>query len=131
MQPKHVCPLFSTPQISATRDFYVRSFDCRVVFENPGFVAVQFGEGGPMLSFMDPAAGEEPESKPDGLYYCLEVGDADAECARLRDKGVAVEQKPEDQPWGDRRFVVRDPNGIALYISHQIKPAPEFANDFK
>ncbi|MDN5782153.1 MAG: VOC family protein, partial [Luteimonas sp.] len=46
----------------------------------------------------------------------IEVDDVDAALARMRQAGVAIEYGPADEPWGVRRFYVRDPFGRLLNI---------------
>lgn len=42
------------------------------------------------------------------------IDDVDGYYARLTEKGVAVEEAPQDQSWGVRNFYVRDPDGNLL-----------------
>ena len=46
----------------------------------------------------------------------IEVDDVDAALARLRKAGFPVEYGPADEPWGVRRFYVRDPFGTLVNI---------------
>ncbi|VVE83330.1 VOC family protein [Pandoraea sputorum] len=46
----------------------------------------------------------------------IEVDDVDEALARMREAGVAIEYGPADEPWGVRRFYVRDPLGRLLNI---------------
>lgn len=46
----------------------------------------------------------------------IEVDNLDLALARMRDAGVAIEYGPVDEPWGVRRFYVRDPSGHLLNI---------------
>ena len=39
----------------------------------------------------------------------IEVDDLDAALARVRKANIAIEYGPADEPWGVRRFFVRDP----------------------
>ena len=43
--------------------------------------------------------------------------------------GVAVEYGLRDEPWGQRRFGLLDPNGLYIDIVEQIDPDPEFWRD--
>lgn len=61
-----------------------------------------------------------------GFWLSLGVPDADAEFARLNSLGVPIVEPPQDKPWGERHFAVRDPNGVLVYISHKI---PSFVED--
>ena len=44
--------------------------------------------------------------------------------------GLTPDTPPEDHPWGDRGFALRDPNGVMLYIYSDREPAPEFRTAF-
>ncbi|WP_217917531.1 MULTISPECIES: VOC family protein [unclassified Myxococcus] len=41
----------------------------------------------------------------------IEVDDLDAAIARVKKAGIPIEYGPADEPWGVRRFFVRDPFG--------------------
>jgi len=49
----------------------------------------------------------------------VEVDDLEATLARVRTAGFAIEYGPADEPWGVRRFYVRDPFGrLVNILSH-------------
>jgi catechol 2,3-dioxygenase-like lactoylglutathione lyase family enzyme len=46
----------------------------------------------------------------------IEVDDVDAALERMRKAGLPIEYGPVDEPWGVRRFYVRDPFGKLINI---------------
>jgi catechol 2,3-dioxygenase-like lactoylglutathione lyase family enzyme len=49
----------------------------------------------------------------------IEVDDLEAALERMREARVAIEYGPADEPWGVRRFYVRDPFGrLVNILSH-------------
>jgi catechol 2,3-dioxygenase-like lactoylglutathione lyase family enzyme len=46
----------------------------------------------------------------------IEVDDVDAALRRIKKAGFAIEYGPADEPWGVRRFYVRDPFGKLVNI---------------
>lgn len=46
----------------------------------------------------------------------IEVDDVDTALARMKAAGFAIEYGPVDEPWGVRRFYVRDPFGKLVNI---------------
>lgn len=46
----------------------------------------------------------------------IEVDDVDEALRRMREAGFSVEYGPVDEPWGVRRFYVRDPFGKLVNI---------------
>lgn len=50
----------------------------------------------------------------------IEVDDLDAAHARAKQLGIPIEYGPIDEPWGVRRFFVRDPFGkLVNILQHQ------------
>ena len=54
----------------------------------------------------------------------IEVDDLDEALHRVRKAQIAIEYGPADEPWGVRRFFVRDPFGKLLNILAHTAPSP-------
>ena len=63
--------------------------------------------------------------KGDGVYLTLEVEDVDALYETLKEKEVPIEIELRDEPWGDRHFAIKDPNGIGIDIVKYTQPQPK------
>lgn len=61
-----------------------------------------------------------------GIIISFEVDNVDAEYERLKAAGLQIQQDMQDKPWGERSFVVNDPNGVHIYIYNLIPPTPEY-----
>lgn len=73
-----------------------------------------YGSGQPMtvqISFAQQGGSDTPV--PD---LSIEVDDVDAACEAMKAAGFAIEYGPVDEPWGVRRFYVRDPFGKLVNI---------------
>ena len=46
----------------------------------------------------------------------IEVDDIETALARVKNAGIPIEYDPESEPWGVRRFFVRDPFGKLINI---------------
>jgi predicted enzyme related to lactoylglutathione lyase len=126
MQINKIVPLVNTDKLDEVKAFYLEHFGFETTFEGKGYLGLRAaGEAGPELSFMQPGEGCASFGGG-GLTCCLEVADVDAEHSRLGGAGLPVVRPLQDNPWGDRSFVVVDPAGVALYIYKEIQPAPEF-----
>ena len=53
-------------------------------------------------------------NKGSGVYFYLSVDDVDGYHAKLVEAGYKPSSEPKDQPWGNREFVIRDPDGYKL-----------------
>ncbi len=110
-----------TPHVQASKAFWVRLFDCEVVFEGEGgwFVLLRLGES--ELGFLQPGLESQAPVfqrafSGQGMWITVDVDDVDAEYARIRALGVPIELELRDEPWGDRHFVVVDPSGVGVDV---------------
>jgi catechol 2,3-dioxygenase-like lactoylglutathione lyase family enzyme len=114
-----------TESVQASKRFYQRMFDAELIFEGEDgwIVLLRLGEG--ELGFMKPGlASQAPIFRPAfegrGIWIAIDVDDAAAEYRRLRALDAPIELPLRDEPWGDRHFVVRDPNGIGVDVVQRI-----------
>lgn len=129
MNPKTIVPIVTTRKMSETRAFYTEALGFEVSFDHAHYLGLRAGgKGSPEIGFMLPDADAPVEFDGKGIWFGLSVADADREHARLAEAGVTVLQPPADQPWGARSFVIQDPNGVVISISHPIPIAVEFAD---
>jgi catechol 2,3-dioxygenase-like lactoylglutathione lyase family enzyme len=62
------------------------------------------------------AKGSDLTSKGAGIFLYLSVDNVDEFHKELLSKGLRPSTKPQDQPWGNREFILRDPDGYNLVI---------------
>jgi len=110
-----------TKKVQESRDFYVRLFGFRVTYEGEGgwFVLIQLGDC--ELGFMKPNLENQaeifrPAFRGQGVWIAIDVDDVETEYQRIKALNVPIETPIRDEPWGDRHFVVVDPNGIGIDI---------------
>ena len=111
-----------------TWNFYCVHLGFRTVTECGVYVQLAHPSGAQIAVLQHELDGPSPElinaTDGRGFWLNVDVPDADAEFARLQSAGLEIVAAPEDKPWGDRMFVVRDPNGVLIALSHRL-PAPE------
>ncbi len=71
----------------------------------------------------------ETATNGSGLWIGLEVENADEESARLWDAGITIVQPPTDQPWGERTVVIKDPDGVLIYLAHKLSVENQVAQE--
>ncbi|MBW5480534.1 VOC family protein [Streptomyces bambusae] len=52
----------------------------------------------------------------DGVILAFVVDDLHTEYERLRAEGVAITLEPREEPWGEKLFMVADPNGVSIEL---------------
>jgi uncharacterized glyoxalase superfamily protein PhnB len=60
--------------------------------------------------------GEELSNPGAGVFLYLSVDNVDEFHQYLVSKKIKTSTKPQDQPWGNREFMLRDPDGYHLVI---------------
>lgn len=54
------------------------------------------------------------ENRGAGLFLYISVDDVDAFNEEIVEKGLKPSNEPKDWPWGNREFIIRDPDGYKL-----------------
>lgn len=126
MKIKRTDTTISTYKLQESKDFYMKHFGFRLVYESDWYIEL-ITENEPVsgISFTvgQREFGEVFNGK--GIIISFEVEDVDAEFARLKAEGLQI-QDIQDKPWGERSFVVNDPNGVHIYIYNLIPALPEY-----
>ncbi|SEN44052.1 hypothetical protein SAMN05192583_2786 [Sphingomonas gellani] len=112
MAVKRIVSNIATDRMDAARAFYGSILGLEPVMDH-GWIVTFAGDGmaTPQISFASEGGSGTPV--PD---LSIEVDDLDAIHRRVIDAGLVPEYGPMREPWGVRRFFVRDPFGRLLNI---------------
>lgn len=127
-----VSPHLVVDDAAAAIDFYVKAFDATELGRVPGpdgkliHAAVTINGSTVMLNDDFPEFSEGKSSTPKALggtpvTIHLTVTDVDAKFARAVEAGAEVVHPLEDQFWGDRYGVVRDPFGHQWSLGQPVR----------
>ena len=126
MIANNISPCIATDDMEKSKNFYIKYFGAKVVFDCGWYVTLRCGRDSSTLHFMTPQKPGEPLCAGEGLTYNFAVENVDEEYENLTGMGLEAVMPLEDHPWGDRGFGVRDPHGILLYIYSERTPSEEF-----
>jgi len=87
-----------------SRHFYADKLGWKLETDEPAVAGLRFGDGYVVL------LASEGGARPGGMHVAVRVGGIDAEYARLQGLGVVVGELLS-QPWGERNFSFKDPDG--------------------
>ena len=112
MGVRRVVPDFHAPDPSAAAGFYAEVLGLEVAMDQ-GWIVTYAAPGNPaaQISVM-----REDASAPVVPDASIEVDDVDAAHAAAQRLGCEIVHPLTDEPWGVRRFFVRDPNGRVLNV---------------
>ena len=131
MKLQSAYPLVTTRELRASRDFYVSHFGMEVMFDASWVVILGLpGRGEICLGLMAPDHPTNPPG-PDvfdgkGMIVTIQVEDAAEALASLKRNGAPIVYDLHDEPWGQRRFMTRDPGGVLVDVVEQTQPAEGF-----
>ena len=110
-----------TSKLSETKEFYTKTLNFGVTFENEFYLLLHTPNKEAEISFLLP---NHPSQQPlfhkpfqnQGVYLTLEVDDVDSIYQEMKRQGVEIKIDMRDETWGDRHFAIQDPNGLGIDI---------------
>jgi uncharacterized glyoxalase superfamily protein PhnB len=114
-----IIPYLLYEDAEAAIDFLTRAFGFRELNRT-------VAESGRIMNseLEGPAGGEvwlgEVDSVSGTSLVWVYVDDADAHCERAREAGATITMEPKDQPFGDRQYQAKDPQGHTWFFAHPI-----------
>lgn len=129
--------LIITDHMADCQHFYETHFGFSTVFASPIYTQLASPEHGGKsfsLAFMptNHPFGVVPQVAfgGTGIMLTIQTADIDALHAKLVAEGVPVIHGPKSEPWGQRRFDVRDPAGTYVDVVQPIDPQPGWFEQF-
>lgn len=118
MKVKRIITNIDTQDITAAKCFYQDVLGLNLLMDY-SWIAT-YGSREEMsiqISFASQGGSHTPT--PD---LSIEVDDVDTALERMKRAGFPIEYGPADEPWGVRRFYVRDPFGKLVNILAHVQP---------
>ena len=112
-----IVPNIAVAQPAAARDFYAELFALDPVMDQ-GWIVTLAGDGQARPQLSVASEGGSGTQVPD---LSIEVDDLAAVLGRARARDLEIIYGPTDEPWGVRRFYLRDPFGKTLNILSHIR----------
>ncbi|MER7079656.1 Glyoxalase-like domain-containing protein [Saccharopolyspora kobensis] len=128
-------PVLCTARLQESRDFYTGLLGFETTFEADWYVSLR--RPGPPCSELALLDGTHPtlpaayRKNAQGVLLNFEVADVDAEWDRLVVRGgLPAELELRSEDFGQRHFIVSDPNGVLIDVITPIEPTEEFAEQY-
>ncbi len=115
MKAQRVSTCIITNKIEETKQFYTEILKSKVTFDCGWYCSISLGDE-LEIQFMTPQKESDKLFQNQGVTYNISVNDVDVEYESLKNKSVEIVDEIATHSWGDRSFVICDPNMIRLYI---------------
>jgi len=123
-------PVLCTRSVSDSHHFYKELFGMHAAFEIDWYVQLQSPANESIqIAFVKidhPSVPAGFQALPAGTIVTLEVDDVDRYYRKADELGLPVELTLRDEEWGQRHFMVVDPDGVLVDVVKLIEPSPEF-----
>lgn len=123
-------PVLMTGDVAATAAFYIEHFRFEPLFEADWYVHLRSREDKRVnLGIVNgdhETIPEEGRGRTSGLLINFEVRDVDTVHDRIVAAGLPILRSLRDEPFGQRHFITRDPNGVLIDVIKPIAPSAEF-----
>ncbi|RMI42868.1 VOC family protein [Streptomyces triticirhizae] len=128
-------PVICTARLAESHAFYTRLLGFETTFEADWYVSLRHPAGaGHELALLDhthPTLPEAYRAPARGLLLNFEVEDVDAEWQRLVvTEGLKPVLELRSEDFGQRHFIVADPNDVLVDVITPIPPSGEFAENY-
>ncbi len=110
----------------AAIDFYVRLFNVKVLYDSDWFINLKDQKDRWEIGIIDAKNTVTPQDarhRPQGFYLTLVVDDVDNVHQTAQKAKLDILELPTDTAYGQRRMLLRDPNGAVIDVS---TPIPDF-----
>ena len=131
MKSTQYYPVLMTDRVGETARFYEEHFRFTRLFDSDWYVHLQSTEDAAVnLAVLDgdhatiPAVGRG--GRASGILLNFEVENVDTEYERVLAQGLPVLLTLRDEPFGQRHFIVQDPNGVLIDVIQPIPMNEEF-----
>ncbi|MCX4985804.1 VOC family protein [Streptomyces sp. NBC_00572] len=128
-------PVICTSKLQESLLFYTELLGFKTTFEADWYVSMR-RPGTPayelaLLDHTHPTLPEAYREPVQGLLLNFEVEDVDAEWDRMVVRGgLPAELELRSEDFGQRHFMVADPNGVLIDVITPIPPTGEFAEQY-
>lgn len=110
-------------------------FELDITFDSDWYVSLKFKQEPHFeLALLDPSHESLPEAfqKPvQGLLINMEVEDVDKEYDRLTSFGPDIVLDIRTEEWGQRHFMIKDPDGVLIDVIQNIEPGDEYKDQYQ
>jgi len=111
-------------KLSESKYFYTQLFDFEVDFDSDWFVHMVCKDKSWELGIIEKANALVPaeyRKKPLGFYLTFVVDDVEVVYKKALSEKMEVLAEPVDTAYGQRRLILKDPNGAMVDVSSPIK----------
>jgi len=121
---KRIMTNICSDNLAESREFYTKLFDFNVEYDSDWFVHLTSKDKNLELGIIDrtnETVPKEFQNNPQGFYVTFVVDNTDEVFKIAKSENFEIVSEPTDTFYGQRRFLLKDPNGTLVDISSPMK----------
>ncbi len=131
---KSLFPDICSRNLVESKEFYISLLGFEVIFEIDWYIQLQSPNNESVqIAFVDinhPSVPKGHQKIPQGVVVTVEMDDVDVAYKKALDLKLPVIIELCDEEWGQRHFMVEDPNGLLVDVYTMVGATPEFAKEY-
>lgn len=125
MTIRRAMPVVVAADLPASRDFYESFLGFEAVMDEEGFLMLASPSTPTTQMIVSARDGETMDPGVRDVDISIEVRDVNAAHADAERRSLEIVYPLTDEPWGIRRFFVRDPDGKVINVASHIADLPD------
>ncbi len=117
MAIRRIVPNIASNKLDESKAFYTDFLGLRLAMDM-GWILTFVSESNPTAQ-VSVEQNEEPDNT--NINLSIEVSDIEDLYEKAKSLGYEISYEMTDEPWGVRRFFVKDPNGVTINVMTHIK----------
>jgi predicted enzyme related to lactoylglutathione lyase len=124
MNPIHrVLVNILSDQLDKSKYFYTTLFQFTVAYDSDWFVQLTTERNHIEIGLIkndSELVPNEIKQNADGFYITIVTESSDTVFEKAKNEGLTILTEPTDTPYGQRSFLLKDPNGVTIDVSSMI-----------
>jgi len=107
-------------KLSESKSFYTTLFDFKVEYDSDWFIQLISQDGQLELGIIERSNQIVPkayQNNPQGFYLTFVLDRIEEVFDKAKTRNVEIVEAPHDTPYGQRRLLLKDPNGVLIDVS--------------
>lgn len=135
MKINSLYPVITTDKLEITKDFYKTYLDLGVTYDSDWYISMRTAYEPlfelALLDYKHPSLPEAFQKPTSGVLINIEVEDVDVVYDRFVSLGIEMVLDIRSEEWGQRHFIVQDPNGLLIDVIQNIQPEGEYKEQYR
>lgn len=126
-------PVIGTKEVKKTTKFYMSHFDFTMTFESDWYISLSSKVGFQLaiIDFSHESVPQDFRQPTKGLTLNFEIENVDEKYGQIKAEGLHMHLDIRSEAWGQRHFIISDPNSILIDVIQIIEPSEEFKQMYK